>query len=150
MDGRNMAGSKLADITKGSNVPNGSGLFLRGQEFPNGLDNDNSRDSNAPIGTFQDQAMQTHQHDFSGNTLGNGNHSHTVADTFLRYTADDWRGGGSHGGGYVGENDTQTQTTNTSGNHTHSFSGNTGNNNGNSAPETRPKNLNFWTYIRIN
>ena len=36
------------------------------------------------------------------------------------------------------------------GNHNHSFSGTTADNNGSSAAETRPKNLNFWTYIRVN
>lgn len=149
MDGRSMVGSILATKIGGSNVPNGSGLFLRGQEFPNGIDNDNGRDSNTLIGTVENQDTQPHQHGFSGNTSGNGNHSHTVSDSYFTGTENDWRGGGSSSGGYVGNSNIQTQTTNASGDHTHNFSGTTGNNNGNPA-ETRPKNLNFWTYIRIN
>jgi hypothetical protein len=157
MDGRSMAGSELATIIGGSSVPNGSGLFLRGQEFPNSLDNDATRDSNSPIGQLEDQAMQKHEHDFIGATNFNNATPYLsvkfLNDIFYGYPQDLPNNGinrpieESHG---APDNYMTFNTLDLRGTHNHTFSGITDNYKNSSVNETRPKNLNFWTYIRIN
>lgn len=158
MDGGSMSGSKLAAIIGGSNVPNAGGLFLRGQESQNGsTDNDPERSSGSTIAQVQDQAMQTHQHGFSGSTSSND----ATTMSSLKYFYEVYTGDGGNLPGGVDGNSMEEglgkpdrfmrfNTIDLRGNHGHSFSGTTASNNGFSAQETRPKNLNLWTYIRIN
>jgi hypothetical protein len=158
MDGRSITGSKLATITGLTTVTNAGGLFLRGQEFlGQSANHDPDRDYSTAIATLEDQAMQTHQHGFSGNTSSND----ATTMSALKYFYDVYSGnGGSLPGGVDGNSMEEGQgapdrfmrhnTVDLRGYHSHSFSGTTNNNNGFSAVETRPKNLNLWTYIRIN
>ena len=153
MDGRNIASSKLAVIMGVTNVPNGGGLFLRGQENSN-TDFDADRNNSSAIATLQDQATQTHQHDFSGTTSPmNESPTKVYYSIFNRSgwsiplpaDVDNYRlqyGGNSGGDGLfpVFKNIDLRGT----------FTGTTGSSNTGTGPETRPKNLNFWTYIRIN
>lgn len=143
MKGQSIAGSKLAILSGINTLTDAGGLFLRGQEFPNGTDNDQGRDSNAAIATVQNDDNKSHAH--TGTTSQNGDHTHNVTDSYFVGYADDWKGGGSSGGGHVGENSEKTQTTTTNGNHSHNL-----NINSSGGAESRPKNLNLWTYIRIN
>lgn len=171
MDGLNsMAGSKLAAIIGGTTVPNAGGLFLRGQEFTGQTANhDPDRTSNSPIATFEEQAMQTHTHSLSGsaNTNTVGDHSHAIglrlsngsAATDIKglggyYPSTDNSSDTSHpmiaASDRTQEGSTHSFTIGNAGSHSHTLTGNTDNNNGYTASETRPKNLNLWTYIRIN
>jgi hypothetical protein len=159
MDGRSMTGSKLATITGLSTVTNAGGLFLRGQEFNNSPNNDPDRTPTSVIATFQDQAFANHNHYANlslsgGSTTSNGSHTHSV---FVP--------GRSEEGGFIAQGNSFVSFSATdrtvqfypnlysgsAGDHSHSLSGNaTGNTEYKGDNETRPKNLNLWTYIRIN
>lgn len=157
MDGGSMTGSKLAAIIGGSNVPNAGGLFLRGQESANGsTDNDPERNSNSAIAQLQGQNYESHGHSASlsvtGSTSNGGSHSHFgsiparseeggfIATNFASFSATDRPAVFN-----------QTFNVNTAGDHAHSISGSaSGSTNNAGGNETRPKNLNLWTYIRIN
>jgi hypothetical protein len=148
MDGRALLVSdKLRTIIPTmANIPDAGGLFLRGQEFSTSPDNDPDRTSTTAIASFQDQAMERHKHPFSGATDKAGIHNHSYTDNVLSYRSSNFTAPAGGGEG----NDAQNRNTSNAGEHTHTFSGNTDNNTGNSAAETRPKNLNLWIYIRIN
>ena len=154
MDGRNIAGSKLATITGMTTVTNAGGLFLRGQEFSNSGDYDPDRNSGSPISQVQSEAFAGHSHSFSGSTSNNN----TTPYNSLTYFYDIWTGDGAFRPGGTRTESFEdgrgnpdrflfTNTIDISGNHAHSFSGNT---NTTGSNETRPDNLNLWTYIRIN
>ncbi len=137
MDGRSIAGSKLAGITGLSTLPDGGGLFIRSQEFSGGANNDPSRTFNSPIATFQGEAVQAHTHD-----VAIPPHSHT----YIRQNVEVYKNGFLIN---TGNNDILLDkgapTENTS-----EDPGEIVTSGGSSGPETRPKNLNFWIYIRIN
>ncbi len=162
MDGRGLAATdKLRQITSMTNVPNGGGLFIRSQEFSGSSNHDPDRSFSSPIAQFEDQAMQRHQHyaslSVSGGTSSNGSHTHTTGVP-----------GRSEEGGFIGQGNPFSSFSATdrsiqfyhnigsssNGDHSHSISGsatgNTGDNTGFTSDETRPKNINFWVYIRIN
>jgi hypothetical protein len=143
LKGGSIAGSKLATITGNPNLPDVGGLFIRSQEFPGGANQDPDRDTNSPIANFQDQSFLSHTHTLSINY--GGSHYHLLYLPQDRSPADGDGGSnsfpdgqGSDGTGYFG-------STSTEGNHNH-----TGTNANTGGTETRPKNLNLWTYIRIN
>jgi hypothetical protein len=151
MDGRSIAGSKLSAILGTNTMANAGGLFIRSQEFDNSSNYDPNRTSSTPIATLEDQATQQHTHTFSGNTSTDGNHSHGYS---LPYRSEE-TGWGQQGFSAFKITDRAIDAyngrqTDSAGNHSHSYSGTTSNHNGFSADETRPKNLNFWVYIRIN
>lgn len=168
MDGRSITGSKLATITGLTSVTNAGGLFLRGQEFAGQTsDHDPNRTSSSPIATMEDQAMQTHTHPLgTGSTNNTGSHAHEIVLNLSNGTASANISG--LGGFYPSGNGSRNTSTpmiaasdrnegsthpfdiGTAGSHSHNLSGDTSNNSGFSAAETRPKNLNLWTYIRIN
>ena len=139
MDGRSIVGSNLnALVPSMTNVPDGSGLFIRSQEF-NGTPNnyDPNRDHTSPIATLQGEAVQTHGHNVS-----DPGHDHSYND-FRRGTTQ--VAAAESCCSDVGDNN-GSDSGRTSGSDTTGISiPSTGN-----GPETRPKNLNFWVYIRIN
>ncbi|MFZ1255196.1 MAG: hypothetical protein WAR77_02540 [Saprospiraceae bacterium] len=172
MDGRSLSGTTLGGIlTSMSNVPNGGGLFIRSQEFSNSANHDDNRDHNSPIAVFQDQMTQAHTHALnnggSGQISNAGNHSHVIG---LRLSNGSATGDIGNLGGYypsgngsrnttepmIAASDRQSEGTvhdfdiGNGGEHTHTLSGNTGENSGFKGQETRPKNINFWVYIRVN
>ena len=67
MDGRNMAGSALANLTNKTYVPDGSGLFIRNHEYNDG--NDPDRSVSTPIANVQGYAMQAHNHSATTNSV---------------------------------------------------------------------------------
>ena len=142
MDGGGMSGSKLAAIIGRANVPDASGLFLRGQESQSGTtDNDPGRNSGTTIATLQSDVFASHNH--TGNTNSAGEHSHTYTDYYPNTYQ--WNVQDGSTGTYLHKqtNSVYTNTTSYSGNHNHTITADGGS-------ETRPKNLNLWTYIRIN
>jgi hypothetical protein len=144
MNGQSMAGSKLAAIIGGSTVPNAGGLFLRGQEFTGQTANhDPDRTSTTAIATLQDQAFLSHGH--TGSTSSDGSHSHSYSDYYVSTQSKGYAGSNDYTMQWISGQGYQTNSTNGAGSHSHTL---TINNNGGS--ETRPKNLNLWTYIRIN
>ena len=137
MDGRSIVGSALNTLIPSmTNVPDGGGLFIRSQEFSGGADNDLSRTSGTAIATLQVEAIQSHGHGVTDN-----GHSHSFNDTYRQ------TGGTSYdiaGGERFSSNSLTSSADNTNSSTTGISIQNTG------GPETRPKNLNFWVYIRIN
>lgn len=136
MDGRSITGSKLAMITGASNIPDGGGLFIRAQEFSGSPNHDSDRNASSPIATLQQDDFKSHTHTISTD----GEHTHGVR--YGRDNGDDSNETGQNAAGDDYGTDYVNQT-NPAGSHTHTI-GNTG------GAETRPKNLNFWIYIRIN
>ena len=153
------------------NVPDLRGVFLRGKDSNRTMDPDrNNRLASAPggatadaVGSFQDYAVQTHPHAFSGSgtTGGGGDHNHGVNGT--RDGGDPGRYGlavvansnentpnGSDGRGTTSEMGiyVQPKPIPASGNHTHSFSfsSTTSPFGGN---ETRPKNVSVNYIIKF-
>lgn len=156
MDGRNIAGSKLATILNRTTVPDGGGLFIRSQEFPNSTNFDDDRTSSSPIASFQGENLKSHAHSAtlsvsaSGGTSADGQHSHSWT-----LHSDGGNGGAGQvtGRTHVEGGNWQVRNTSTDGNHSHSVSVSgsaSGNTNNSGGSETRPDNLNFWVYIRIN
>ena len=144
MDGGNMSNSKLAAIIGGSTVPNAGGLFLRGQPSQNGATNhDPERSPGSAIATYQADGFASHKH--TGNTSIGGNHTHGYLDSY--HTTRSY--GFANGNGAFFEQNTalvnSSLTTNPNGDHNHTL-----NIDVNGGTETRSKNLNLWTYIRIN
>lgn len=156
MDGRAIPGTKLADYGM-ANVPDAGGLFLRAQEY--GTDHDPGRTADAPVAQIQEGAISSHGHTADPA----GSHSHTSTDIFIdRVQLQDQVGGDTGVNDHTGiinfdswfefENDgsdyvrllrgSATRTSSTAGSHSHNIQ-NTG------GPETRPTNMNFYVYIRV-
>jgi len=159
MDGRTLATTdKLRQITGMTSLPNGGGLFIRSQEFANSANFDDNRDTNSPIASFQSESLKSHDHSaslsVSGSTSNGGSHSHTTGVP-----------GRSEEGGFISQGNPFSSFSATDraiqfyhnigsssgGEHSHSLSGSASGNTGTSGgTETRPDNMNFWVYIRIN
>ncbi len=137
MDGRALAANdQLRVVTGMTSVPDGGGQFLRAQEFSGGANNDPDRTSATPIGTVEAEAFKEHNHG-----VNDPGHSHNVAD--INHP------GGGHKCVCSDASATADKSTTTTDHYTDSaFTGVSIQNKGGS--ETRPKNLNFWIYIRIN
>jgi len=143
MDGREMdPDDELRQITGLTHVPQGGGMFLRAQDFENS-NNDPDREHTTDIATVQEDDIKSHNHEMEEA----GNHSHDLPNIA-------WK----HFRSFEGKDgpDSPLKHTNTSssdeiwlneteqaGAHTHPILSTGGD-------ETRPKNLNFWIYIRIN
>lgn len=145
MDGRELATSdRLRQITGMTALPNAGGYFLRAQEFSTSGDIDPSRTSGSPIATAQNEDIKSHNH--TGTTDEDGAHSHGPHTTAR---ADNDDNDTPHNfvtydnANYYRRRDFYTNSENSA--HIHAF---TTNNTG--GDETRPKNMNFWIYIRIN
>jgi hypothetical protein len=140
MDGSNISNSKL-DVTFGiSTVPDGSGLFIRSQEFAGGANNDPDRTSASSIAILQTDDAVAHNHTINYG----GSHSHSYNDKQQQLTIG-YNYALVNNGSYLIAGDQYVDLQRTTGSSTTgiSLSNNTG-------PETRPINLNVWAYIRIN
>jgi hypothetical protein len=136
------SGCALRQLTGMTSLPDAGGLFIRGQEFTGGQDNDPDRSPTSDIATVQGDAFKSHTH-----TVANsGYHTHN----YLEYQVS----GGNVGfptafissNAAVGNDQlkfTFSDKVLPEGNHTHGMSSTGG-------AETRVSNLNFWIYIRIN
>jgi len=138
MDGRSLAATdQLRIITGMTSLPDAGGYFLRSQEFSGSPNVDPDRTSGSTIATVQNDEIRSHNHTMQSA----GNHSHSMGTRgFLTSVA---AAGQNHENGADGSMDDTNASTFSAGDHTHTIN-NTGGN------ETRPKNLNLWTYIRIN
>jgi hypothetical protein len=133
MDGRPLSpGDKLRIASGMTSVPNAGGLFIRSQDFANS-DNDPDRDSNSPVATIQGDNFKSHNHNIT-----DPGHSHR----WLNGTESDDSGSGGSNAEYTRINGIISDVIENS--VTNITINNTGGN------ETRPKNINLWTYIRIN
>lgn len=139
MDGRAIAGTRMATDYGMANVPDMSGLFIRATEYLDG--NDPGRSPMA-VATLQGDDNKSHLHGVNINTTTNGNHAHTVNDNHQAFESNGW----SDGGDDYALNTNTTRTTSTNGNHTHNVNGNT---NASGSAEARPKNMNFFIYMRV-
>jgi len=162
MDGRALKSTdKLSTYIKMTNIPDGSGVFIRSQEFTGKADRDPDRDANSSVATLQVDSFLSHKHNAKSDS--SGNHTHTITDPGHSHIwnngveQDDSGNGGSFReytlipGPPPGDvpNPIRAAKTNISINesvkHTHPiYIDNEG------GKETRPKNLNFYIYIRIN
>jgi hypothetical protein len=133
MDGRNIAGSRLATIRGSNTIPDVGGVFFRSQEFSGGADRDPNRTPNSTIASLQSDDFKSHNH-----TVNDPGHSHT----WLRGTESDDSGSGGSFGEFTLAPGQRTDVISSE------TTGITINNRG--GEETRPKNMNLWTYIRIN
>ncbi len=155
LDGSDMSGSALSEIIGNSTLPDMSGLFMRAAEYNEG--NDPDRTTTSPIASVQNDELKSHNHE-KGNLVNS-----SIEDSWLktfRQSNDDledneyaypprdgWsadvRGKFSNTGTdrdavYL-ENDILDQTATITG-EVANFGG----------AETRPSNMNFYIYIRIN
>lgn len=159
MDGRALlVADKLRQLvpTMG-NIPDGSGAFLRSQEFPGGADRDKVRTSTSAIAVIQDEDLKSHNHEnnFSVTTTINsgGNHSHSFYVGKNSFQDGDGRQVIEHAGTDNNNvsGDKSLINTTTTGDHSHSATSTVkGSISSTGGSETRPVNLNFWIYIRIN
>ncbi len=156
MDGRNLATTdKLRQLTGITTLPDGSGAFIRSQEFQGKANLDPGRDYTSPIAALQADALGSHSH--NGTTAKGGVHKHSL----------NMASGTSNNSISGLTSSTLTKTfgfrvematffnsitnfgsdalVDSSGEHDHTFT-----TDASGGSETRPDNLNFWVYIRIN
>lgn len=139
MDGRNISGKKLASLIGTSFIPNISGLFIRTHPFSNGQDPDRAAGDQAA--QFQADAVQGHTH--TGSTSFEPDHVHNVTGVWVQASGNNTTDGvGNNGGWYqhAGQSGTLTQVQD----HDHTL-----NINNSGSVETRPINMNFYVYIRV-
>ena len=120
MDGRNISGTDLAELTSATNIPDGRGVFIRGanaKRDPQSGDPDGDR----PVGSFQrDEVVQ---------------HSHVYSDAHFA----EINGGNQGLQGNKGDSDydngrlATNQTTQVTG-----------------GAETRPRNIVLYSYLKVN
>lgn len=152
MDGRNIPGTKLADTYGWSSVPDMSGLFVRATEYnvvnaTTGEDADPERNPNDSY-AYQADEIKAHEHMVNGTTNSTGGHSHTV---YFRTSIDDSGVGGGEARELTEEfassgSHNHSKSTSSTPNHSHTVSGTAQSTGG---PESRPKNMNFYIYIRV-
>ena len=143
-DGRDVTGSKYAEITGRNNVPDARGLFFRGKNNGRSDGNENPA-GEQDLGSYEDDTTRRPRNsNFS--TDPSGSHYHVqgqVAGGAGRYGTTNTGINGQFydtGGGISGTNG---QNTSSAGNHTHFVTG------GGDA-ETRPKSLTVNIFIKIN
>lgn len=143
MDGRALAPTdKLRLIPPyPTNVPNGGGVFLRAQEYT-GSEDDPGRTSATAVATLQQDDNKSHTHPNNLSIGSDGAHTHTYNDRSI----DESTGSGDYADGDGTGQQDPSRTTGSAGAHTHPINGGVLA----SGTESRPKNLNFWIYIRIN
>lgn len=166
LDGRTLSNTDSLFKLGVHTLPNAGGMFLRSQDFnaiagteswkpKNTSDNDPGRDHTSQIGLLQGDTVEVHTH--TGTTTSPGFHTHTYRDKYYIQWSYDCSSQSSGSAfdvyeNYCSEDDSFTRIRQTGdpygtpdGGHTHDIK---------TSPygglETRPKNLNFWIYIRIN
>lgn len=132
-------------------LPDLRGYFLRGVADASTADPDkNSRNarnggnSGNRVGSFQDDALDNHTHDFSGRTDEAGRHRHEINGKDASNVKS-----GNDGDGVLRNDDESgrhLENTDPAGEHTHTFSGTTDAAGGGN--ETRPKNAYVWYIIK--
>lgn len=133
MDGRDVSGSKYAQITGETNLPDGRGVFLRGKN--NGrVDGNQNPAGELDLGDFQNDAFQGHEHYIANTT--NGNAAFDGNGSVNR----------SYTGSGVGDSEYRLFTTNAA----PATAGITTIANGRTSTETRPKNITINYFIKIN
>jgi hypothetical protein len=145
--------SALRLLTDMEYLPDAGGLFVRGQEFSNGQNNDPDRTPSSPIATVQSDSYSRHRH--GGTTSTDGNHTHNFREQAGATNPGSYN---DTAGGIPSDNDQKEFILENrfleAGAHVHNtVQMNSATNGGVSsanATETRVKNLNFWIYIRIN
>jgi hypothetical protein len=157
LDGRTLSDSDQLYLQGVTQLPNAGGMFLRSQDFNavsgteswkprNSSNNDPDRDHTSGIGSYQGYTMESHAH--NGVTSYDGVHQHRIDNIFVRGNES---GGSGSDQWTIANQQVDDQGVKTSyfttyeGGHSHTFvTYSTG------GSETRPINLNFWIYIRIN
>jgi hypothetical protein len=154
MDGRGISGTRLASLMGGmTNAPDMSGLFLRATEYIGNNDPDRGAYGSP---TVQGDGNKSHRHDLNLDTEEDGQYDQTVE--FFRQTEN--VAGPTFGPGllpatsftFEGFNyvlvDNPSVSIDISGDseHVHQINGRTENA---GEAETRPKNMNFFIYIRV-
>lgn len=159
MNGAGIDGSLLASMYNITTTPDMSGSFLRAQEYNDGNDPDRTpasavalaqNDANKPHAhTMSTAGAHNHDYDdayfyrFRGNTVANSSNTSTtvsryaVASPWVRYINNAF---GSNRADM--ENKVSSYMTESAGEHTHSI-------NASGEIESRPKNMNFYIYIRV-
>lgn len=153
-------GNKLRDTYGFNNVPDGSGVFLRAQNWPGGVIRDVDRGENTAVATYQSDQNRTHSHTIDPS----GKHHHDYSDSYLAYVLSDSSNDNNTGVHSVSHSGTWTFVANDydldtdrlgflnslaagdtaeEPDHTHTMQNSGGG-------ESRPENLNFYLYIRIN
>ena len=138
MDGRAIPGSKLQNILGVNNVPDGSGLFVRMQEYNEVNNYDPDRTINSPVANIQFGAVKPHTHSVMEEA-----HNHLLIENF-RTSVGITGYAANVAQSFSVADDSTTESTKTTQSATSGVSINTS-----GATETRPKNLNFWIYVRI-
>ena len=137
-DGRNVAGSRYAQITGSNTVPDLRGAFLRGS----GTRTANTAWAGGGVGTYvEDTTRRPRNTNFGGTVDANGQHGHGIAGTaFITQST----GGHNLDAGNTGAHE-GAMTPQWDGNHAHTFSVTTGGD-----TETAPKHFNVNYFLRIN
>jgi hypothetical protein len=143
MDGAELpADCALRQLTGMTKLPDAGGLFVRGQEYSGGQDNDPDRTPASDIAKVQNDALGGHSH-----TLGSsGTHTHGAFEYIYfggnvpSWVSVAWAQDAKNSDNLLRELYSSVQP---AGNHNHDVSSAGG-------VETRVKNLNFWIYICIN
>ena len=136
MDGGSLTSDTPLSDKYGFNVvPDARGLFLRSHDTRTSGRLDPNRTATTAIGTYQGDSNKSHTHTMQSA----GGHSHSYTDSRFGYS-----GSGGHFAPNEGSegNHTDSRTTGSSGAHTHTI-------NSNGGSESRPKNMNFYLYIRV-
>ena len=157
MDGREIEGTALEQTFKWSKIPDASGVFFRAQEWEGGADNDPDRTRFATIATIQESGNKEHTHTMASG----GAHSHGMSPEGEHFHD---MGSGTtcsgtdssdnheiiHGLGFSNSAGVTSTTAGShihdideAGEHTHEILED-------GADEFRPKNMNFYVYVRVN
>lgn len=147
LDGRTLSNTDELYSLGVTTLPNAGGMFLRSQDFTavsgteswkpkNSSNNDPDRDHNTAPGSVQSDLLKSHNHTATS-TVDDPGHRHNID------LDDSSGGGGIDDAGESGEGSTTTASAVTGITVSTTISNSGGS-------ETRPKNLNFWIYIRIN
>ncbi|MEN9415886.1 MAG: hypothetical protein RLZ62_2190 [Bacteroidota bacterium] len=136
------ASSALRMLTGRTVLPDGGGVFIHGQEYAGGQNNDTGRTPASPIATLQADELKSHNH----TAYDAGSHTHGFVDYVACCGSVSDATAKLDLGTALGNDELAVYMGNRivgAGEHSHSIT-NTG------GVETRSKNLNLWIYIRIN
>lgn len=141
-DGRNVTGSRYTRITRNSYVPDLRAVFLRGlNQFyavdAPVIDDKRLNPEVKSVGEYQADATKMPSIPFKGTTTTSGNHGHT----FKEYS----HSGSSNGPHWEGTHHARNTPVDGDGRHSHDIIINDGGD-----PETRPKNIAVYYYVKIN